>query len=37
MQNKLINKYQCGDDLDFSPLLNHADNDARFDNPNHNG
>ena len=31
---KVINKYQCGNDLDFSPLLNNADKYARFDNPN---
>ena len=33
---KVINKYQCGNDLHFSPLLNNADKYARFDDPNCN-
>ena len=34
---KRINNYQCGNDLDFSPLLNDSDNYARFDDPDRNG
>ena len=37
MKIKLMNKYQCGNDLDCSPLLNNADKHAKFDNPNFNG
>ena len=36
VKNKSINKYQCGNDLDFSPPLKNADKyaSARFDDPN---
>ena len=35
---KIINKYQCDNNLDCSPLLNNADKYAiaRFDDPNCN-
>ena len=36
MKNKLINKYQCGNDLDCSPLLSTADKYAKCDDTNCN-
>ena len=37
VKNRFINKYQCGNDLYCSPLLNNADKCARFDDTNRNG
>ena len=34
---KVVNKHQCGNDLDSSALLNNADKYARFDDANCNG
>ena len=37
VKNKIITKYQCGNDLQFSPVLNNAIKYAKFDDPNRNG
>ena len=36
-KKKIINKYQCGNDIDSSPLLNNANKYAKFHDPNRNG